>query len=212
MLLIAHRGDKKNFPENTPEAFRSALKKGAGGIEFDVHVENNQAIIVHDYLHTPKNYPKLQEVLEEFGSQTHLEIEIKSFSKEGLKIISQTINKFLLKDVEITSSIHPLIPYVKEAFPKHLVGEIFPDRLFEEWMTNEFLEHYFLGYLQLTKAGAIHLPTFIFNTQIIKSLKKKGYLLHHHLKTDNKEDYEKLVNLGIDFATFDDINLLEKIK
>ncbi|MBI3981113.1 glycerophosphodiester phosphodiesterase [Candidatus Microgenomates bacterium] len=213
MLLIAHRGDKTNYPENTIEAFRSALEKGSGGIEFDVQVENGEPIIVHDYIrNNSQPYPRLSQVLEEFGSRTHLEIEIKSFKVEEFKVISKTVKNFSPKDMEITSSIHPLIPHIRETFPKTYIGEIFPDKLFENWMTEEFLEMFFEGYLKLTGANVIHLPSFLFQASVIQYLKNRGYLLHHHLSTDEQGEYNKLINLEIDFATFDNINLLEKIE
>ena len=49
-LIIAHRGDTVNYPENTIEAFKSAFDKGADGIELDVHLDKNKnVIVVHDY-------------------------------------------------------------------------------------------------------------------------------------------------------------------
>ena len=212
MQLIAHRGDKTNYQENTIEAFRSALEKGADGIEFDVQVQNGKPIIVHNYLRDNfQPYPELSQVLEEFGGRTHLEIEIKSFTIEEFKVISETIKKFSSKDMEITSSIHPLIPHIREAFPKTNIGEIFPDKLFEDWMTEEFLEMFFTGYLKLTGANVIHLPSFLFSQRVLGPLKNKGFLLHHHLKTDDLNKYKKLKDLGIGLVTFDNINLLKQI-
>lgn len=212
MLLIAHRGDKTNYPQNSIEAFRSALEKGSGGIEFDVQVENGEPIIIHDYIrNNSQPYPRLSQVLEEFGSRIHLEIEIKSFKVEEFKVISKTIKNFSLKDMEITSSIHPLIPHIREAFPKTNIGEIFADKLFENWMTEEFLEMFFEGYLKLTGANVIHLPTFLFSQRVLGYLKNKGFLLHHHLKTDEVKEYQRLKDLGIDLVTFDNINLLKQL-
>ena len=45
----AHRGDVKNFPENTLPAFTSAVAKGAHMIEFDVLLsKDGVAVIMHD--------------------------------------------------------------------------------------------------------------------------------------------------------------------
>ncbi len=45
----AHRGDKKNAPENTVPAFESAVRKGAHQIEFDVYLSSDgKAVIIHD--------------------------------------------------------------------------------------------------------------------------------------------------------------------
>lgn len=49
MEIIAHRGDSQFFPENTLEAFKSALLKKADGIELDVHLSKDQKLVViHD--------------------------------------------------------------------------------------------------------------------------------------------------------------------
>lgn len=47
--IYAHRGNKSEFPENSLQAFRSAIELGVDGIECDVHVSaDGQAIIIHD--------------------------------------------------------------------------------------------------------------------------------------------------------------------
>ena len=48
-LIIAHRGDVANAPENTLPAFRSAYERGADGIELDVRLTRDQQLVVfHD--------------------------------------------------------------------------------------------------------------------------------------------------------------------
>ena len=48
-LIIAHRGDVSNAPENTLPAFRSAFESGADGIELDVRLTRDQQVVVfHD--------------------------------------------------------------------------------------------------------------------------------------------------------------------
>lgn len=50
-LVIAHRGDSTNFPENTIPAFNNALSLGADGIELDVRLTKDQNLVVfHDHL------------------------------------------------------------------------------------------------------------------------------------------------------------------
>jgi glycerophosphoryl diester phosphodiesterase len=47
--VIAHRGDKKNAPENTLAAFKLAAEKGADAIELDVQLSaDGQVIVFHD--------------------------------------------------------------------------------------------------------------------------------------------------------------------
>ncbi len=48
-LIIAHRGDVTSAPENTLPAFRSALERGADGIELDVRLtRDRQLVVFHD--------------------------------------------------------------------------------------------------------------------------------------------------------------------
>ncbi len=48
-VVVAHRGDSKNFPENTLEAFRSATRMGVDVIETDVHLSKDGHIVIwHD--------------------------------------------------------------------------------------------------------------------------------------------------------------------
>ena len=48
-LNIAHRGASGEAPENTLAAFNLALRQGAKGIEFDVHLSSDEIpIVIHD--------------------------------------------------------------------------------------------------------------------------------------------------------------------
>ncbi|MBC8279887.1 MAG: hypothetical protein H8E48_03780, partial [Chloroflexi bacterium] len=48
-LVIAHRGDSANAPENTIAAFKKALDLGADGIELDVRLTKDEKLVVfHD--------------------------------------------------------------------------------------------------------------------------------------------------------------------
>ncbi|OGY35169.1 MAG: hypothetical protein A3E36_00645 [Candidatus Andersenbacteria bacterium RIFCSPHIGHO2_12_FULL_45_11b] len=48
--IIAHRGDREHFPENTIASFKSAVDKGVDAIELDIHLSKDKKLIVHhDY-------------------------------------------------------------------------------------------------------------------------------------------------------------------
>lgn len=48
-LVFAHRGDSKHFPENTLEAFASAIEMNVDVIETDVHLsQDGEVVIWHD--------------------------------------------------------------------------------------------------------------------------------------------------------------------
>jgi len=46
-LVFAHRGGSALAPENTMEAFASGLAHGADGLELDVHLSRDGAVVVH---------------------------------------------------------------------------------------------------------------------------------------------------------------------
>lgn len=48
-LVVAQRGDMENAPENTLPAFKSAISKGADGIELDVHESADGELVVHHF-------------------------------------------------------------------------------------------------------------------------------------------------------------------
>ena len=48
-LIIAHRGDSSNFPENTFAAIENAIALGSDGIEFDVRLaKDGVPVVIHD--------------------------------------------------------------------------------------------------------------------------------------------------------------------
>lgn len=49
VLLGGHRGDRKNFPENTMAAFRAIVEMGADAIETDVRMtKDGHLVLIHD--------------------------------------------------------------------------------------------------------------------------------------------------------------------
>src|SRR6266481_496962 len=46
-LVFAHRGGSALAPENTMEAFDNGLAHGADGLELDVHLSRDGAVVVH---------------------------------------------------------------------------------------------------------------------------------------------------------------------
>lgn len=117
-LLIAHRGDTINYPENSIAAFESAFAKGADGIELDLQCEGEELVVVHDYSY-PKNkkYPLLSQVLELFSDKGRMEIEIKSFELNFLPLLSRLLSKYKQADIELTTSIFPLVSYLRKKIP-----------------------------------------------------------------------------------------------
>ncbi|HVX41809.1 MAG TPA: glycerophosphodiester phosphodiesterase [Gemmatimonadaceae bacterium] len=59
MQRIAHRGAKREFPENTIPAFRRAFERGADAVELDVHATRDGVVVVHhdEVLHAAAGLP-----------------------------------------------------------------------------------------------------------------------------------------------------------
>jgi glycerophosphoryl diester phosphodiesterase len=49
-LILAHRGARRQAPENTMAAFRLAAEMGADGVELDVQLsKDGEAVVIHDF-------------------------------------------------------------------------------------------------------------------------------------------------------------------
>lgn len=219
-LLISHRGDTNNFPENTVEAFRSAFDKGADGVEIDVQLIDGELTIVHDYLFARSvEYPTLPTVLERFAQKGRLEIEIKAFSTEILDPLKQLLEAYPTSDIELTTSEIPLVPYMVQSFPTMPIGVIFNSNHYQDWMTEELYVQKVLGHMKLLQAQVVHLaalPKEKLTTSLVQSLQSNGLVVHYHISRAEKETelalYKQLSKTGVDQCTFDDIELLEEVR
>lgn len=117
MKIIAHRGIKAKYPENTLLSFGKALELPVYGIEFDAYAVDDEVIIIHDEtLERTTNglgsiyekkvselrkldagrgekIPFLTELLDLAAGKTNLNIELKGIGS-GLSVLS-TIRPYL---------------------------------------------------------------------------------------------------------------------
>ncbi len=212
LLVLGHRGDRKSFDDNTIEGIESAFRKGADGVEIDVYYQPDKGVyLTHRFLHDMSlDYPRLEEVIEKFADKGKLQIEIKPPEVEAAKAVVDLVKKHKLENFEVTSSVLPLLKYIRELAPRANIGMITKPYLIEDWMTEEFGDYLMMSYLKLTGASTIWLdkPKDFWNKERVERFHKKGYKIGSHLPTDSKEDYEKLVSLGIDSCTADDLGVL----
>ncbi len=213
MLIIAHRGDTTHYPENTIEAFKSALELGAGGIELDVQLLDGKLIVVHDFLFDRrKSYPKLEQVVKQFWDQGRMEIEIKSFDTEILKHLKQILGDYPRGDFELTTSETPLAIHVKEAFPKLKLGLIFKDFLFEDWMTEQLVTQKIIGWAKTSKANVVHLSYKAIEQfgkkRLVQYLQKNNLLVHSHIFKGKIQELRNIEAWRVDQCTIDDLSLL----
>jgi glycerophosphoryl diester phosphodiesterase len=218
-LLIAHRGDRKYFPDNTIEGFLSAFSKGADGVEMDIQFVNEQIFLIHDYMYDKGQiYLPLSEALERLGQLGRLEIEIKAFTTEILKPLSNLLGLYSPQNVELTTSELPLIPFISHAFPQYPVGVNFNKSHWEPWMSEELYIRKTVNYLQLMKAQVAHLsnlPEDELTITLIEAIHNAGFVAHYHIgfmeMPEQLKVFKLLQDVGVDQCTFDDTDLLKEI-
>ncbi|MDY6872884.1 MAG: glycerophosphodiester phosphodiesterase family protein [Chloroflexota bacterium] len=133
--IYAHRGASSQAPENTLAAFQLAFEQGADGIELDVMLsKDQQLVVIHDdtvdrttdgtgrvsdlTLAELKRLdagegepiPTLAEVLDRFGGQFPINIELKNYSSlfDSLPLaVAGMVRDYGLADSILVSSFNP---------------------------------------------------------------------------------------------------------
>lgn len=158
IILAAHRGDRKRFPENTLPAFSAAIKSGADMIETDVQMSKDGVmIIMHD-----DNTVRTTGTDGVIGKMTLKEIKQLDagawFSNDFKKTEIPTVSEFieLIKDTNILINWelkdYPCVCGDDFAFKSadKLIELIEENGLGERSMVNSFsnrlLEHIYLRY------------------------------------------------------------------
>lgn len=130
--IIAHRGDKKNYPENTFLAFTHAFKAGALGIELDIHFSRDGKLPVHHdyYLGRTNNgngliFEKSSDYLKSLDCGSWFS---KEFKGEKMPFLPQVLDKFsgsLFYEIELKDSSSELIrAVIKEIKKRNLSKHI----------------------------------------------------------------------------------------
>lgn len=142
--IIAHRGASGHAPENTMAAFRLAMEHHADGIELDVMLSRDgHIVVIHDATvdrttngtgkvstltleelqkldaGNGEHIPTLQEVLDAFGDQWLINIELKNYATpfDSLPVVvAQMVKRMGLTDSVIISSF---IPFNFPRFRRH---------------------------------------------------------------------------------------------
>jgi glycerophosphoryl diester phosphodiesterase len=212
-LIIAHRGDTVNCDENNLAAFKSAFERGADGIELDVQFFQNELIVVHDYLFDrEKTYPLLKKVLQEFSRNGRLEIEIKCMETDFIAPLTRLVSMYPTADIELTTSVLPIVPFMRSALPGVRMGIILHSFHFEDWMTREFVIEKILSMMSLLKGQVAHIPIHVLGPDVVKACHAAGLKVHAHLRKESGEleNYRKLVEWGVDQCTVDNIVLASR--
>lgn len=133
--IYAHRGASSQAPENTLAAFQLAFEQGADGIELDVMLsKDQQLVVIHDDTVDRttdgtgrvsdltlvelkqldagggETIPTLAEVLDRFGGQFPINIELKNYSSlfDALPMaVAGMVRDYGLVDSILVSSFNP---------------------------------------------------------------------------------------------------------
>ncbi len=144
-LVIAHRGFHRDFPENTIEAFKTAMGIGVDGVEFDVQeTADGQFVIHHDddiggrsissltlaeiaVCRAGGGYriPTLQEALEVLGSGLVLLVELKQVRslEKFLSLLRGQVDPPFTVLVSFDATLIEKLALIAPDFPHAVIGE-----------------------------------------------------------------------------------------
>ncbi len=191
MLVFAHRGASGNYPENTLSAIRAALQADVDGIELDVQSCADDYAIVHDtWLDRTTNgtgkvnqtslqdiqlldagngehIPNLQQVFDEIGQKTMINLELKhTFGLDQfVASIEQNVqNGVINRDQLLVSSFdHHQLVWLKQNLPWVKIGAL----------TASIPLHY-AEFAQRLHAYSIHIDKNFINHQFVDDAKQRG--------------------------------------
>ena len=210
IAIIAHRGFKKKYPENTMLAFRKAIEAKADYIELDVHfsadeeivvihnratghVANKDLVVKETNLNVLKSLdvgegekiPTLQEVIDLCKGKIGINIEIKVLG------MAESIVKLVEKNGMIDDIIISSFKHIEVAKAKKLKPEI-------NGATLELLGagRLIKNALKI-KADSIN-PPFIMATQKLCNKAHASGILVNPWTPDRPKDWENLIKNGVD--------------
>lgn len=219
--LIAHRGDTKNYPENTLSAFKAALENGADAIELDVHLTSDGELIVHHdyYLGNPDNgegkiyekdlsyikslkiddsekIPTLQEVFELIGDRLQYEIELKGFTEAFLTKVTALVKKHGLADViEFTSPNAYTLTRIKTLEPSLKTGTFVA--ALPGWMDKKLGQTIAINNALLGNINVLHCSVGLIDEEFIETAHNHN-LLVHAADCDAEDDLRTVFSMKVD--------------
>lgn len=128
-ILLAHRGDKANAPENTLPSFQQAIQKGADGVELDAKITaDGHVIVIHDSTvdRTSNGKGKVASFtlneIRKFDAGAWFNETFKDTRIPLLEEVFETVGKDKLINIELTNYSTPrdgLVDKVCELIKRH---------------------------------------------------------------------------------------------
>lgn len=232
-LCIAHRGNNKDFLENTYQSIKSAFEVGSEGVEFDVvHTKDGKALVFHDRdlkrlaIHKTDKKCNLR---KNINKQIYLDIKNNCILTNGeeiptleniLELLSEkNIIKFIeLKDFPSLHTLELIERYSRHApekvriisFKKKILNYI-------NLMSMEIPIFQRIKLMRLYRYTPRKKPTYGLNLHYSKKALKK-LILNFHIKdsgmwtVDDEEEIISLLEAGIGYITTNDPKKCLKLK
>jgi glycerophosphoryl diester phosphodiesterase len=219
--IISHRGDTSQFPENTLEAFVAAGEAGADGIELDIHMTKDGALVVHHdyYLGNPDNgdglipeldlayiksltiqnnlhVPTLVEVFAKLDNTLHYELEVKAYTFEALQVVLDLVYTHNLeKSIEFTSPHPYILSRLKQLDPSLVAGHFsMPQPL---WMNDTLYRAQCIAHATTGNLDVLHCQASAINEIFVQQAHAAG-LRVHSANCDSDEDLARAIAAGVD--------------
>lgn len=129
IYIVAHRGGKSSYKENTLDAFLFGLKHGANAVEMDVRFDHlfRRFYLEHDFFHFPwKNFNTMEKVIPNLPENTTMFIELKTLTllrKKYAKHFLKMVDQYALNKRAVIISFNPFVLFhLKTHMPKLQIG------------------------------------------------------------------------------------------
>ena len=122
--------------------------------------------------------PTLSQVLETFGGQIGLEIEIKGPEPESSETVSDVLHSFrhLWETIEVTSYEPMLLFDIRQRCPGLATDLLFPRS--PDWMRLDVCTYVAIHRARLARARAVHLPPTQLSSEVVSAIRSYGIEVH----------------------------------
>lgn len=163
----------------------------------------------------PGHISRFVDILERFGGQIGMEIEIKGPEPEAPQLIGRILNQYrhLWDSFEITSYEPALLLAIQEICPGITVDLLYPRT--ESWKSQEVILHEALHLSRLTHARAVHLHPNQLSEEMVTTLRSRG-IQTHAWDVNDVDSLAFVTSIGISRICTDEFRLAhafrEKLK
>ncbi len=208
ITIVAHRGCRKPFTENTVEAFKYAIENGNKAVEMDVRYDywHHRFFLEHDRLHLPsKKRNLLEKIIPTIPKDVTIFIELKTvswLSKRFARHFLKTFQELFPERETVVISFNPFVlTFLKKLSPKMRLGFLCGNPLwnfcFQKFFWKLMQPEYFLLHKRLL------------NPKNVKFGKEHRMKIFSFVLNKEKE-WEKAIELGVDGITTDETIALKK--